>query len=274
MRDYGKVHSSFWSSATIRGMSEDARTLALYLLTSPHSTIVGTFRLPDGYASEDLRWTPKRVAEGFRELSGKGFAKRCETTKWVWVVKHLDWNPPENPNQRKSAGKVVLSIPDECAWKRDFLRDCGHLVGLEGIQDGEPSETVPEPFLNQEQEQEQEQEKVTPPLRGSPRRTAASRIPDDWGLTEADMQFAASKGFDRAQAEEVANAFRDYWTAKPGAAGSKCDWAAAWRTWCRTEAERRASRPPVAGSAGRNGGYAAALRTAVARVRGEDPVSH
>lgn len=159
MRDYGKVHTSFWSSATTRSMTEDARVLAIYLITSPHSTIAGVFRLPDGYVCEDLQWSAERVAKGFAELLAKGFANRCETTKWVCVCKHLEWNPPENPNQRKSAAKVVQSIPDECAWKLDFMRLSGGLLGLETPAEANPSETLPEPFLNQKQEQEQEQDK-------------------------------------------------------------------------------------------------------------------
>jgi len=158
MRDYGKVHTSFWTSSTIREMSEDARTLSIYLLTSPHSTIAGVFRLPDGYACEDLQWSTTRVSKAFAELFAKGYANRCETTKWVWVCKHLEWNPPENPNQRKSAMKIANSIPSECHWKLDFMRVCGHLLGIESTEENNPSETLPKPFLNQEQEQEQKQE--------------------------------------------------------------------------------------------------------------------
>lgn len=159
MRDYGKVHTSFWSSPTIASMSEDGRLLAMYLITSPHSTIAGVFRLPDGYVCEDLKWAAERVAKGFAELLAKGYANRCETTKWVWVCKHLEWNRPENPNQCKSAAKIAFSIPDECIWKLDFMRVSGPLLGIQWVEPAKPSETLSKPFLNQEQEQEQKQEK-------------------------------------------------------------------------------------------------------------------
>lgn len=174
MRDYGRVHSSFWSSPTIATLSDDAKVLALYLMTSSHTTITGVFRLPDGYISEDLNWSTERVREGFQELLDKGFANRCETTKWVWIVKHLIWNPPENPNQRKAAAKVGLQVPTECGWKRAFMRVCGPMLGLEPMAETCESETLskplPEPFRNQKQEQEQEQEQdkrrtVPPPNR-------------------------------------------------------------------------------------------------------------
>jgi hypothetical protein len=163
MRDYGKVYSSVWSSETFRSMSEDGRMLALYLMTSPHTTIAGVFRLPDGYACEDLQWTQERVQQAFQETLEKGFANRCETTKWVWIVKHLDWNPPENPNQRKAAAKCAQSVPDECAWKLEFMRVCGPSIGIEQSSEPNRSLTVVEPFANQEQEQEQEEEPPIPP---------------------------------------------------------------------------------------------------------------
>jgi len=149
MRDYGKIFTSLWSSETFRSMSEDGRSLVLYLLSSPHGTIAGAFRLPDGYVREDMQWSSERVSQGFAELFRKGFANRCETTKWVWVCKHFEWNPPENPNQRKSAQKIANQIPIECAWKNDYFRVCGPILGLEIPEKTEPLlnplETVSQP---------------------------------------------------------------------------------------------------------------------------------
>jgi hypothetical protein len=158
LRDYGKVFTSFWSSQNIRDLSDDGRMLALYLMTSHHTTLIGAFRLPDGYVSEDLQWSNERVSQGFSELLMNGFSNRCETTKWVWITKHLEWNPPENPNQRKSAVKLAAQIPDQCGWKQAFMRVCGPAIGIDQPEKTNPSETVQEPFRNQKQEQEQEQE--------------------------------------------------------------------------------------------------------------------
>ena len=149
MRDYGKVHSSFWTSDDMRNLSEDGRTLALYLLTCPHGTIAGCFRLPDGYVTDDLQWSAQRVSKGFAELFAKGFANRCETTKWVWIFKHLKWNPPENPNQRKAAQKIARQVPTQCSWIAQYIRDCAELLDwvdapqLEPLPN--PSERVSKP---------------------------------------------------------------------------------------------------------------------------------
>ena len=181
MRDYGRVYTAFWTSEDIRSLTDDGRLLALYLLTSPHSTIAGVFRLPDGYASDDLQWGTERVSEGFHELLGKGFVDRCETTKWVWIRRFLDWNAPDGPNQWKAARKVAALIPAECRWKAQFSQVFARAAGDPPPLDpqlpanrsephaddgapahhepiGNPSGPVPKPIRIQEQEQEQEQE--------------------------------------------------------------------------------------------------------------------
>ena len=117
MRDYGKVFSTFWTSDSTRDLSDDAKVLALYLLTGPHSNIIGCYRLPDGYISEDLGWTLQRVSKGFGELFQKGFATRDEDTKWVFVNNHLKWNPLENPNQITGGVKLYDQIPDASTVK-------------------------------------------------------------------------------------------------------------------------------------------------------------
>lgn len=211
MREYGKVYATFWSSDTTGGMSDDAKLLALYLMTCSHSTIAGVFRLPDGYVSEDLMWGSERVSEGFRELFDKGFANRCETTKWVWIRKHLEWNKPENPNQRKAAAKVASSVPDQCAWKRDFWRDAAEVLTLEPLPEANPCETVPqtlsEPFLNQKQKQEQEQ-------KGSEANASGGKPPSEKSKTElwhAAVSLLSGQGMPEAQARSfVGKLAKDY----------------------------------------------------------------
>lgn len=116
MREYGKVHMAFWSDPSIRGMSEDARALALYLLTCPHGNLLGLFRLPIAYAADDLQWASERVSKGFTELFGKGFCRRDSSTDWLVILKFLRWNPVENANVAISAERLFVSIP-ECEPK-------------------------------------------------------------------------------------------------------------------------------------------------------------
>lgn len=253
MRDYGKVYSTFWSSATTGDLSDDGKLLALYLMTCTHATIAGVFRLPDGYVAEDLRWSIERVGKGFQELLSKGFANRCATTKWVWVRRHLEWNQPENPNQRKSAAKVALSVPHQCCWKLDFMRDCSEVLAIEWTPPNNPSPTLPQGSPNQEQEQEQKAGAGTGPggaIAASPTPAPTSappaaeaaaeksrrgtRLPEDFALPRPWGEWARAKypHWTADIVSAIAGNFRNYWVAKAGKDATKLDWRATWENWC------------------------------------------
>ena len=68
MRIYGSIHTCFWSSKATQELSDQAKLLAIYLLACPHSNMLGAFRLPDAYISEDLHWDIAIVKKTFQEL--------------------------------------------------------------------------------------------------------------------------------------------------------------------------------------------------------------
>lgn len=155
MRDYGRVYSAFWQSEEVRSMSEDGRTLALYLLTSPHANLIGCFRLPDAYAADDLQWPIGRVSEGFSELVAKGFISRDEGSKWVLISKYLLWNGFENGNVAKAARKAFDQVPS-IALKpllAKALLDFGSHLEQPFANH---LQTLPKPFANPEPEPDPE----------------------------------------------------------------------------------------------------------------------
>jgi hypothetical protein len=111
MREYGKIHSSFWTSQDIRDAGEDGRTLAAYLLTSPHSNMLGCFRVPLAYVSDDLKWPLERVLEGFEKLTQRVWLTFDKGSEWVVIHKFLKWNQPENPNVVRASEKLFAQIP-------------------------------------------------------------------------------------------------------------------------------------------------------------------
>lgn len=71
----------------------------------------------------------------------------------------------------------------------------------------------------------------------------ATRLAPDWRPTTEHVAYAAGLGFTAQQTTRMGEDFRDYWVAQPGARGTKLDWEATWRRWCRTEADRQGIRP-------------------------------
>lgn len=225
MRDYGTVHTSFWTSSTTRSLSDDARILALYLLSGPHTTSIGCFRLPDGYVSEDLGWSPERVSEGFAELFNNSFATRDERSKWVLIHKFLRWNEIENPNQGKAAGKLFDQVPagalkDQlCQSISEFSPKFPTEILNRYETLGEPlHKPSKEPFRNQEQEQEQEQlslseiettsDQVPKP---KARKPYPAKFEEFWSAYPVDPNMSkseAGKAWERLTAEDREKAIR------------------------------------------------------------------
>jgi uncharacterized protein YdaU (DUF1376 family) len=76
----------------------------------------------------------------------------------------------------------------------------------------------------------------TPDSNKESRETRASRLSDDWVLTDPRRLVAETEKLDPTRTFQK---FTDYWRAASGANARKRDWDAAWRNWCRNEADRR-----------------------------------
>ncbi|RTL30700.1 MAG: helix-turn-helix domain-containing protein [Burkholderiales bacterium] len=88
--------------------------------------------------------------------------------------------------------------------------------------------TSDKPSLNHQRTRESAHAKRAPAA------DRGSRLPHDWQPSEADRTFCQERRPD-LEIAEVAERFRDHWTAQPGAKGRKSDWSATWRNWVRNE---------------------------------------
>ena len=78
-----------------------------------------------------------------------------------------------------------------------------------------------------------------------------TRLPTDWQPARSEANIAAEKGHTPEFLTGQLLQFRDYWTAKAGANGTKLDWDATWRNWIRRSHEfapAKPTRPRTAGS--------------------------
>jgi hypothetical protein len=103
MRGYSKISPALWDSERFTSLpSDDGRYLYLYLLTSRHQTSAGAYRLPDGYASTDLRWTEERYAEARKLLVDADLIRFDSQTSVVMITRWFKHNPPMNASHLKS----------------------------------------------------------------------------------------------------------------------------------------------------------------------------
>lgn len=109
---YTRIKHKFWRDERVQRWSDDARLLALYLLTSPHSNLLGCYVLPKLYACEDLGWEPSRFDRAFAQLLRDGFCEYDTQTKLVLITNFLRHNPLDiSPNRIKAAINLVQDLP-------------------------------------------------------------------------------------------------------------------------------------------------------------------
>lgn len=263
MRKYGKVESKFWAWCKRNKVSEDGRTLALYLMTGPHTTSIGVFYLTVGYATDDLNWSQERLSEGFAELSRKGFAYRCETVDFAFIRDFLDHNRPENANVGKAMAALIEEIPRDFSYWPEFVEALKPYA--KRFPDGfiNRLERVSKPSRNQEPEPEPKQEpEPSVEARPSDAPTAeelnlgdekpekpkklATRLPDDWTLP-TDWRAWAVKRRPDVNPDLEAETFANHWRAKGGKDGAKLDWEATWHNWIIRASPTRGWSPPANG---------------------------
>ncbi len=112
MRIYGSVPVIFWDNPDIQNLSDQAKLLAVYLLTCSHSNMIGCYRLPTGYIVEDLHWDQAQVNKLFQELIATKFLIR-EENSWLIIHEFLKWNPIQNPRQGVGVRKLFSTIPPQ-----------------------------------------------------------------------------------------------------------------------------------------------------------------
>ena len=110
MRAFTKVVTTIWASERFRSVTDDARLLHLYYMTSHHQTACGCFLLPDGYALADMQWDTDRYQTARTRLVEADLVAHDARTQEVRITRWFEDNPPMNPSHRKAVDRAIERI--------------------------------------------------------------------------------------------------------------------------------------------------------------------
>lgn len=157
MRLYGSIHTKFWTHADIQKLSDQAKLLAAYLLSSSHTNMLGCFRIPIGYIAEDLKWDFVVVTKALDELSAINYLTYDSANSWIFIHNFLKFNPIENPNQGRSIAKLFDEMPKNLKFIQQLINSILEHDGFIQEEFRNTLETLSQPFRNQDQNQYQDQ---------------------------------------------------------------------------------------------------------------------
>jgi uncharacterized protein YdaU (DUF1376 family) len=107
-----------------------------------------------------------------------------------------------------------------------------------------------------------------PSRKGQANGKSGTRIPDGWRPDAVGRSYASDRGLDP---DSTADAFTDWWSAANGPSAIKRDWAAAFRTWCRRDADRTVGKPATRGAFAPRGNDAFYEQLAIIASRDDKP---
>jgi hypothetical protein len=87
-QSYRAVYPGFWTGETgrqIRRAGVEAQLLALYVLTSPHSNMIGLYHLPLAYAAADTGMSEQSIRKGLDALAAADFISYDFDAECVWI---------------------------------------------------------------------------------------------------------------------------------------------------------------------------------------------
>ncbi len=160
MRDYSIVTPQFWLGKTgveLRG-DKDAQLVALYLMTSPHSNMIGVFHCPPVYISHETGMPLQGASKALRRVCQGGFATFEGASEVVFVHEMARFQVGESLKPNDNRVKRVIKEYGKIAnlmIKNMFYDRYGEAYHL---PEPEKYEAPSKPLRSQEQEQEQEQD--------------------------------------------------------------------------------------------------------------------
>lgn len=114
--------NDLWHDRVFAKLSPEAKLLFLYLHINPSSNLAGTFHLSPGYFMVDMRKSIEQSKREMIEIEAAGLIRHCKKCDWVWLLRHLEFEPVSGEKQIKAYMKYARRIPQDCSFFEDFKR--------------------------------------------------------------------------------------------------------------------------------------------------------
>lgn len=173
MREYAKLAPTFWTGTTgkaLRRRGSEGVIVALYLVSSPHSNMIGLYYQPVMYMAHETGLGIEGASKGLQDCIECGFCSYDNDTEMVFVHEMAAWQIADSLSSQDKRCKGIQKDYDalpECpflgAWFDRYV-SAFSLTARRSFEVKKPevkqgaSQAPSKPHRSQEQEQEQEQE--------------------------------------------------------------------------------------------------------------------
>ena len=121
-RKFGIVDSGFWRSRKMRGASDQAKLLCLYLISCPHGNSVGLFHIPLAYIQADLGWSEKQVRIQVSELVSRHILEFDFDHDLLRFVGWWQHNPIDNGKHAAAVARQMAELKCDSEVFRNHIK--------------------------------------------------------------------------------------------------------------------------------------------------------
>ena len=255
VREFAKVGPKFWQGKTgkeLKRRGSKALVMALYLMTSPHSNMLGLYNQPLLYAAHETGLGVEGASEGLQDCIDAGFCAYDHESEMVWVFEMAKYQIGESlsygDKRCKGIQKDYDSLPEN-PFLGEFYDRYAEAYNLSDRRGEQPQmelgfEGASKPHRSKEKEKEKEKESKG--LRQAPSERASKKCPKDFVVTD-ELRSWARKNAGAVDLQTETEKFRDHTFTS-----ARSDWDGTWRNWMRRSQES------LSGPNSRSGAKAAA----------------
>lgn len=163
MRDYGKISPQFWTGKTgkaIKAGGPESVVVAMYLMSSPHSNMIGMYYLPMIYLAHETGLGMEVASKGLARALEAGFCSYDEASEVVWVHEMARYQIADelaaNDNRVKGIQREIDSVPENPFISAFYEKYSAAFKLVNPAKKQSPFEAPSKPLVSQEQEQEQD----------------------------------------------------------------------------------------------------------------------
>ena len=109
---YATIHTKVWQDSKFRGLDSMGKMMFMYLLTAPHSNMIGYYYIPKLYMAADTDMPMDEIDRALDALVDAGMVLYDSDSNMLLLRQFLKYNPLNNENQVKGALQLLGELPE------------------------------------------------------------------------------------------------------------------------------------------------------------------
>jgi hypothetical protein len=108
---YRPIQCQIWTDETFKKLNKRQQLIFFYILTSPHSNMLGLYVLKQAYVAADLNMDEGEICGHMGVLGEAGLIQYDDKAEVVFIKNFIEHNKMRNPNAVTGAAKKAMTLP-------------------------------------------------------------------------------------------------------------------------------------------------------------------